>query len=326
MKFRNLLAATVIIGSIGFVYVTKGKPNWKRMDAGFVSTSKSNEPTQSSTRATTDTPAKLFAYDRARPFELKELSKQEQDGIVITDIEYASYSAKRGPIKAYIVRPARSGSFAGVLFFHWLGRPKGDRTQFLDEATSLAKQGTVSLLIQGHFPWQVDPSEGLTDRQRIIDETIEVRRALDLLLSQPMVDQSRIAYVGHDYGAMYGSLAAGVEKRVKTYVLIAGLGTFADWSLEYWLKTKPDEFKKSYVQAMQGLDPIVLIRSAAPATLLFQFANLDTFITRDAALLFYRAASSPKQIKWYQTTHEMDLEAARVDRCDWLAEKLKLRG
>jgi predicted esterase len=224
------------------------------------------------------------------------------------------------------VRPAKPGSFAGVLFFHWLGRPKGDRTQFLEEAISLAKQGTVSLLIQGHFPWKVDPSEGMTDRQLIIDETIEVRRALDLLLSQPMVDRKRIAYVGHDYGAMYGSLAAGIEKRVKTYVLIAGLGTFADWSLEYWLKTKPDDFKKSYVQSMQGLDPISSINRATPAALLFQFANLDTFIKREEALAFYRAASSPKQIKWYQTTHEMDLEAARNDRRDWLTEKLRLRS
>jgi len=108
--------------------------------------------------------------------------------------------------------------------------------------------------------------------------------------------------------------------------LIAGLGTFADWSLEYWLKQKPDDFKKQYVQAMQGLDPISSIKRAVPATLLFQFANLDTFITRDAALAFYHAASSPKQIKWYQTTHEMDVEAARVDRRNWLAQKLKLRA
>lgn len=55
----------------------------------------------------------------------------------------------------------------------------------------------------------------------MIDETIEVRRALDLLLAQPQVNRKRIGFVGHDYGAMYGALVAGVEKRVKAYVLIA---------------------------------------------------------------------------------------------------------
>jgi len=316
-KFLLVTTLIVAVGSLSFVQATT---NWQQIDAtGLFSVH--NTTTQSSR----DIPTELFAYDSTKPFQLKELSKQEQAGVVIADVEYASYSAKRGPIKAYLVSPAKKGSFAGVLFFHWLGRPKGDRTQFLDEAISLAKQGTVSLLIQGHFPWQVDPSEGVTDRQLIIDETIEVRRALDLLLSQPMVDRRRIAYVGHDYGAMYGSLTAGVEKRVKTYVLIAGLGTFADWSLEYWLNKKPDDFKKQYVQAMQGLDPILSIKRAVPATLLFQFANLDTYITHDAALAFYRAASSPKQIKWYQTTHEMDIEAARVDRRNWLTQKLGLR-
>src|SRR5262249_44150625 len=221
VKLNKLLAVIAIVSSIGSLCFVGAKTNWQRIDAAGVF-GVPNIATQSSTPQPRDTPTELFAYDRAKPFDLKEVSKQEQDGVVITDVEYASYSAKHGPIKAYLVRPAAKGSFAGVLFFHWLGRPKGDRTQFLDEATSLAKQGTVSLLIQGHFPWQVDPSEGLTDRQLIIDQTIEVRRALDLLLLQPMVDQKRIAYVGHDYGAMYGSLMAGVEKRVKTYVLIAG--------------------------------------------------------------------------------------------------------
>ena len=265
-----------------------------------------------------------FAYDRSRPFELKELSKQERQGVTISDVEYAPYTAKRGRIKAFLVKPAGNGPFAGVLFFHWLGRPNGDRTQFLEEAVSLARQGTVSILIQGYFPWQVDPTDGPTDRQLIIDETIEVRRALDLLASQPMVDRKRIGYVGHDYGAMYGSILASVEKRVKTYVLIAGLGVFTDWSLEYWLKAKPEDFKKHYGEALEELEPISVIKRAAPAALLFQFANMDTYISREAAQRFFRAAGQPKQIRWYNTTHEMNIETARTDRQEWLTSRLRL--
>ncbi|HZE71969.1 MAG TPA: hypothetical protein VE135_20860 [Pyrinomonadaceae bacterium] len=271
-----------------------------------------------------DVRTSLFAYDRSRPFELKELSKQERQGVTISDVEYAPYTAKRGRIKAFLVRPAGNGPFAGVLFFHWLGRPNGDRTQFVEEAVSLARQGTVSLLIQGYFPWQVDPVDGPTDRQLIVDETIEARRALDLLTSQTTVDRTRVGYVGHDYGAMYGSLLAGVEKRVKTYVLIAGIGSFTDWSLEYWLKAKPDDFKKQYGEAMLAVEPLTTIKRAAPAPLLFQFANMDTYISRHAAMAFYSAASRPKQIKWYHTTHEMNIEEARIDRRAWLTQRLRL--
>ena len=145
-----------------------------------------------SSSSSSDSTKELFAYDRSRPFEVKEVSRKEQDVVTIQDIEYAPYASKRDRIKAFIIRPTGKGPFAGVLFLHWLGRPRGDRTQFLEEAISLAKQGTVSLLIQGYFPWQVDPSDGPTDRRLIISETIEARRALDLLASQPTVSYTHL--------------------------------------------------------------------------------------------------------------------------------------
>ena len=167
-----------------------------------------------------------------------------------------------------------------MLFFHWYGTPNGNRDQFLDEAVLLAKQGTASLLIQGYFPWTVPPADEETDRRRVIDETIEVRRALDLLLSQSKVDPKRIGYVGHDYGAMYGAIAAGVDKRVKTYILVAGIGSFSNWSLDYWLKAIPAPDKEAYREALKSIDPITQITRAAPATLLFQFAKSDEHMNR----------------------------------------------
>src|SRR5204863_5742114 len=90
---------------------------------------------------------------------------------------------------------------------------------------------------RGFFPWSESPVDGEKDRQQIADQTIELRRALDLLLAQPGVDRHRIGFVGHDYGAMFGAIVAGLEHRARTYVFIAGLGTFGDWSLKYWPKT-----------------------------------------------------------------------------------------
>jgi cephalosporin-C deacetylase-like acetyl esterase len=271
-----------------------------------------------------DEAASLFDYDRSVSFDLKEVSAKEQDGVSIRDVDYAAYTQQRGRIKAYLVRPAGRGPFAGVLFFHWLGRPNGNRNQFLDEAVALAKQGTVSVLIQGYFPWTVDPVDGKTDRQRVIDETIEVRRALDLLLSQPGVDARRIAYVGHDYGAMYGSIVAGVDKRVKTYILMAPIGSFSYWSLAYWLNKTADPFKATYRQALSPVDPITYIPRARPAALLFQFASSDEHIPKAEALALSGAASKPKEVKWYDAKHDLLVEAALKDRREWLTRHLKL--
>jgi pimeloyl-ACP methyl ester carboxylesterase len=210
-----------------------------------------------------------------------------------------------------------------VLFFHWLGEPKGDRSEFLDEAMGLAKYGAVSLLIQGYFPWAEPFTEVEADRQRIRQQTIEVRRAMDLLLSQAGVDPKRVGYVGHDYGAMYGSIVAGLEKRARTYILIAGMGTFSDWSLKYWPATaaKGDEV---YRRNMDTLDPAHYISRAAPASLLFQFANSDKYISKATATAFYEAASKPKQVEWYDTDHYLNIEAARNDRRVWLTRQLGL--
>lgn len=271
-----------------------------------------------------DESSHLFEYDRSRGFDLQEVSAKEQDGVTIRDVTYAAYTSQRGRIKAYIIEPAGKGPFAGVLFFHWYGTPHGNRDQFLDEAVTLARQGTTSLLIQGYFPWAIAPVDAQTDRQRVIDETIEVRRALDLLISRPRVDRRRIAFVGHDYGAMYGAINAGVDKRVKTYILIAGIGSFSNWSLEYWLKAAPAPAKEAYRLALKPIDPITRIPDAKPASLLFQFANADEHITKEQAIAFYDAASQPKQIKWYEGKHELRVEAARNDRREWLMRQLNL--
>ncbi len=265
-----------------------------------------------------------FSYNKAATLDFKEESVTLKDGVQVRDVSYAAYTKERGRIQAYVISPVGgTGNFAGILFFHWLGEPNGDRNEFLNEAIDLAKKGTVSVLIQGHFPWKVQPSNGETDRQRVIDETIEVRRALDLLLSQKMVDPKRIGYVGHDYGAMYGSILSGIDRRVKAFVFVAGMGDFAPWSLKYWQEPGTNGVE-AYRRGMKTVDPIGYVGRAAPASLMFQFSNADKYISRTTALAYYDAASRPKQIHWYETDHAMNLDSVRKDRADWLARRLRL--
>ena len=62
---------------------------------------------------------------------------------------------------------------------------------------------------------------------------VDFRRAIDLLLSRDLllsggvlsrggVDAARIAYVGHSFDASVRAILAGVEKRISTFVLMAG--------------------------------------------------------------------------------------------------------
>jgi dienelactone hydrolase len=274
--------------------------------------------------AQTETSQKdLFHYEYSKEFNIKEGEATKKGDVVIQDIDYPSFQNRDGRIKAYLVRSARSGRSAGVVFFHWLGETKADRTEFLDDAVELAQRGTVSLLIQGFFPWVEKPVDGEKDMHQVIDQTIEVRRAIDLLLLQPDVDPRRIGFVGHDYGAMFGSIVSGLEHRLKSYVLMAGIGTFSEWSLKYWPKTAT-KGEEVYRKAISVVDPIGYIGGAAPASSLFQFSNNDKYITRTEAEQFFKAASDPKTIKWYDADHQLETDKVRQDRLDWLSQQLSL--
>ena len=61
-----------------------------------------------------------------------------------------------------------------------------------------------------------------------------LRRAFDLLLAQPDIDPTRVALVGHDFGAMYGLIAAAQDQRVRTCVLMACVPRLIDWFLGLW--------------------------------------------------------------------------------------------
>jgi len=272
-----------------------------------------------------DEAARLFDYDRSAAFDVRdESAARDENGVNIRDISYAASAPGRGRLKAYLVRPVGKGSFAGLTFFHWYGEVNSNRNEFLEEASALARQGAVSLLIQGYLPWSEPFTDLKADRRRIIEQTIEVRRAFDLLLAQPGVDPRRVGFVGHDYGAMYGSIVAGVEKRAKAYILVAGMGSFSDWSLKFWPATAAAQGEEVYRRGMDAVDPVRYIARAAPAALLFQFANSDKYISKATATAFFDAGSKPKQVAWYEAEHDLNVEAARRDRRVWLVRQLRL--
>ena len=111
-------------------------------------------------------------------------------------------------------RPAscKKNSAAGVLFLHWLGEINNDRGEYLTEAITLAGQGVVSVLPAGLLPVGAQPGRHrpATSRWSRTRWPRCARRSTGSRRSRG-VDKTRIALVGHDYGAMYGALLAAVR-------------------------------------------------------------------------------------------------------------------
>lgn len=265
-------------------------------------------------------PPSVFEYDRATGLAVQSGEPVRRDGAFLTDISFAGH---RERVRAYVVSPAddAAGSRAGVLYVHWLGNPvTTNRTEFLNEAIALASQGIVSVLVDAMWAepkWYPNriPEK---DYDRSVAQVIDLRRALDVLLAQPGVDPARVAFVGHDFGAMYGILMGAVDRRPATYVLMAGTPRFVDWML---FARQPED-PAVYRAQIAPLDPVRFVAQLAPAPVFFQFAATDEYVSAEAAAQFYAAAQPRKQMATYAADHGLQVPEAAADRITWLMREL----
>lgn len=264
----------------------------------------------------------LFAYDRTAPLNVQEVGRETRGEAIVRDI---TFTPAGRVVKAYLVTPREAkGPQAAILYVHWLGEPATtNRTEFLNEAVQLAGRGVTSLLVDtmwAGYEWYKDrvPEEDFANGVR---QVVELRRALDLLLAQPGVDPARVGFVGHDFGAMYGTIALAQEPRVKTAVLMAGIPHMIDWML---YRQQPKDLA-AYRLQIAPLDPGIYVGRLAPASVFFQFANKDQYVSAAQAAEFYAAAAAPrKQMTTYEAGHDLHPPEVAADRLAWLARELNL--
>jgi hypothetical protein len=158
------------------------------------------------------------------------------------------------------------------------------------------------------------------DYENSIRQVIELRRAVDLLLSQSNVDKTRLGFVGHDYGAMYGMIMAGVDRRFNTFVFIAATQSLNDWA---FLGPQPKS-KTAYLTQNANLELTDYLRQIRNASKLFQFGKGDFYVSQADAAVLFAAATEPKQRKLYEASHKMELNEIVRDRDEWLVKQLKL--
>ena len=258
------------------------------------------------------------------------VSSTLDNGAVVDDITWKALDGS--DVAAYLVRPETPAAncCAGVLFVHWFAPPSptSNRTQFLEEAKALARRGVVSLLPSTFWSdaaryrartWQTDVANSVAQAR-------ELRRAFVMLGQQPHVERSRMAIVGHDYGAMFGSMVAAVEPDAKAVVLIAGVPKLSSW-YEFGTATgvPTGEALAKYRADLARLAPEHAVSLFTRPTL-FQFGTKDKYTPTDQYEAFFAASASPaKEMKLYDAGHEMALPQIRADRMAWLTQQLGVK-
>ena len=275
------------------------------------------EPAQSPAPTLSAELLDLYDYDTSAPFEEQEVKSEEKEGATVHDL---SYAGPNGRITAFYVMPEGDGPFPAVLFMP--GAP-GARFTFFSEAVELAKRGIASLLPDP--PYARPPIEDVVeftpaDKDGIVKEVVEMRRAIDFLVSKDEIDPSRLGYVGFSWGGSLGANFAGVERRVGSFVLMSAIPRLSA-DMTALSGERGVDVAPGYEEAMKPIDAVNYLPHVAPNALFLQFGSEDTRPSPEMGKEVQVAASMPKQAKWYEGGHELN-DQARAEREDWLAERL----
>jgi dienelactone hydrolase len=266
----------------------------------------------------------ISTYRKLESEDVRLIGKRAADGIETQLLVIQTPYGYRRVAELY--SPQTERPCAAILYLHWYepGSPDSDRSQFQEEAQELTGWGAVSLLIETMWSdrdFFIKRTQR-EDLQNSVEEVVNIRRAIDFLLSQANMDVKRFALVGHDFGGMYGVLAGSLDQRPSHYVVMAATPRFPDWYL-YGPKLE-GQTRDEFIHQFSPLDPISHIANLSPAPVFFQFGTDDPHVSKERAEEFSGAASQPKEIKWYESGHGLD-QAATVDRKNWLKEKLALQ-
>lgn len=266
-------------------------------------------------------PASAFPFVPAADVTVEHVaSSSPARGIRIEDVRIHAGTAI---VRGRFIGPASAGIHPGVLFVHWLGDDAAttNLSEFGADAQRLAQAGIVSLSIDAMWAspdWFEKGRTTDSDYANSLSQVAQLRAAIDVLVARSGVDGADLAYVGHDFGAMYGAVLAGLDTRPRYFVFMSPTTSFADW---YLLGKKPADIP-AFRRQMEPLDPLAYLHASHGRDYLFQFGLHDEYVTPAHAQAFFEAAPAPKALYLYDDGHALRSRAAIDDRLAWLTQRL----
>lgn len=265
--------------------------------------------------------AALYKYDRTGPLDVQMTETAARNGYKLFSISFALPDA--GRMNGFLVAPIGPGRKPGIVWTHSNGA-----IGFLGNAVLMAKAGAVSLL--------VGEAEGLKGgtaelaRDQLIADVIGLRRAVDVLQSRADVDPARVAIVGHSSGAMMAAVAVSIDDRFRAAVFevgLLGMGVHIATSPGSWAQGVRKELGDQlphFLEVISIVDDKNYIGHAPAIPKLFQSARYDPGVPLKDSENFFNSASQPKELRWYETGHDVDDPGAVFDRVRFLARSLRL--
>ncbi len=268
-----------------------------------------------------------YAYDRDLPLNAEVKPLDENERRTRYSLAYDSIHDQR--VTAIVAIPKRfDGPYPAVLLVHGSGGNKD--TSYIQLASeTLTAQGYATLSIDTQYhgdrarpgrSGEIHMPDSYTMRDAWVQTVVDLRRAVDYLLTRSDIAGDKIGYLGFSQGAMLGAVLGGVESRVACFCLAVPGGGLVNIVkhidrypvlMAHWpIKVTPVVLKK-VEDIAQVTDPIYFIGGIAPRPLLILVANQDEIIPPEAtaALIEAAHAKEPDQVKRWQSGHILNPNA-----------------
>ena len=163
----------------------------------------------------------------------------QTEHVVTTELilEYPNGSKER----VYVVKPKENGLYPGIIFLHWLetNAHNSNKEEFLPMAQELAENQNIVSILPDAF-WATTPekfeknpnlwwrTEYEHDTKLVQNQLLNLLYAVDYFESLEYVNDDKLFFCGHDFGAMFGVLLGTFKPNIKGYVLMALTGKFSD--------------------------------------------------------------------------------------------------
>lgn len=267
----------------------------------------------------------LFTYNVNAPLNVQVTVENQTNLVRVSSISFDSPGGGRAT--GMLFEPQnRAGLRPGIVLMH--GMP-GTARNMTPLGQALAQYGAVVIAIDAPF----NRRSGSTVRFIPQDATEQIQlikdlqRAVDYLRGRADVDDARIAYHGTSYGGAMGALFVGIERRLKTAILVVPDGGLVshytgpeDAGL---LSNMSCTTRYAWLKAMIPIEPIRYIGKASPTPLLVQNGRTDTLVPMADAEALHAVTPQPRTIEWYDAGHGLTQQAL-VNRHNWLRDQIGL--
>jgi hypothetical protein len=270
-----------------------------------------------------------FAYDRRAPLALSSTLTRSDGDVDVFAIAFESPKGGRVTGKLFVPKSNPGTRLAGILMAH--GAP-GSTANLDPRAFYFARKGAVVIGIDAAFarrdakdPIAFTPRDATEQVQTITD----MRRAIDVLVARPDVDPARLGYIGNSYGAAMGGILAGVEDRVRAFVLAVGDAGFvahftaADGGWLPPVSDLPGPQRDAWLAAMRPISGEAFFPRAKGDRIFLQSGSSDDAVLPHVARAFHALAPAGAEKRWYDAGHRLP-PAHFADQIEFLHRKIGL--